>query len=319
MTAQSTSRVFGFSSPTFSWSEYTRYRPAYPPALYKLIFDYHNLHHGAHDQAHDVGSGAGIVAAELARHFKHVHISDPSEHNLASARELLSSSPDDCEITFSQKAAEERVLPNASVDMLTIFIALHWTDAPKAVETATASLKPGGSLVLLHYGPRVHCSSNARADAAWNRIMDAHSRNIYETPGELMDGRRAHPQSDSGLDYVELSPDVFQTPVRRMYINTEGRGGRPFAKSLTAEREGWFPVLESHVHDEDDVWKWQDPNNWGRKVDGKWFRGYFETIQPTPDVSRLEDDFLEVERAVDEEGGKTLILWSVVLVLATKR
>jgi SAM-dependent methyltransferase len=310
--------VFGFSSSTMSWSSYTRYRPAYSLSLYKLIFDYHNSHHGSYTYAHDVGSGAGIVAAELAQHFAHVHISDPSEHNLAGARELLGSKSGECEISYSKTAAEEHVLPDGSVDMLTCFIALHWTDAPKAIEAAAMSLKPGGSLILLHYGPRVHCFSNARADAAWNRVMDAHSRKIHEAPGDLAGGRRAHPQSDSGLDYVELKPDVFKN-VRRSYINTKDRGDRPFAKSISAEKECWFPVLESRVRADDDVWRWQDPNHWGRKVDGKWFRGYFETIQPTPHLAALEEDFLELEEAVEEEGGMTLILWSVALVMATKR
>ena len=313
-------REYGFSSPTFSWSEYTKYRPAYPAALYDLIFEYHREHRGGLHSAHDVGSGAGIVAAVLSSHFEKVHVSDPSAHNLAQARSMLGDMKTECEFSFSQTPAEERVLPDATVDMVTIFEALHWTDAPKAMASAAASLKPGGTLALLHYTPRVFVPNSPRAYASWNKLMDAYSRNIYEASGELMDGRRAYPQGDSGLDYVVLSPDVFENGAKRIYINTAGRGPRPFAKSQTAVDEGWFPVLDSQVGKDDVVEKRQDQDDWGRSVDGEWFKSYFETIQPTPDVSRLRDEFAELRAAVDAEPGKlTQICWSVALVLATKR
>lgn len=93
----------------------------------------------------------------------------------------------------------------------------------------------------------------------------------------------------------------------------------PFAKSVTAVKEGWFEVLESRGSREDVVEKWQDEEDWGRMVDGEWFRRYFEMIQPTPDVNKLQDEFRDLKEAVDEEGGKTRVLWSVAVVLATKR
>jgi len=320
MAAEKAAREYGFSSPTFSWSDYTKYRPAYPGSLYDLIFAYHREHHGGLNSAHDAGSGAGIVAAVLSKHFEKVHVSDPSAHNLTQAQSMLGSMKKDCEISFSQTPAEDRVLPDSSVDMVTIFEALHWTDAPKAIATAAASLKSGGTLALLHYTPRVFIPNNPRAYAAWNRLMDAHSRNIYEASGELMDGRRAHPQGDAGLDYVQLLPDVFEEGAKRIYINTAGRGPKPFAKSQTAADKGWFPVLESRVREDDVVEKWQDEKEWGRVVNGEWFKPYFETIQPTPDVSKLRDEFTELQAAVNEEPGKvTQICWSVALVLATKR
>jgi len=323
--------TFGFSSPTFSWSSYSQYRPTYPSSLYNLIFDYHCNHGNASfSSAHDIGSGAGIVASVLAQHFQTLHVSDPSSHNLDNAKQNLRSYIENetnadaktpkCRITFSQTPAEQAgVLPDKSVDMATIFIALHWTNAEKAIAAAAASLKKGGTLVLLHYSPRLYIPNNSRAMTAWNGIMDAHSRNIHETPGDLGGGRRAHPQTDSGLDYVELLPDMFEKGVKRLYINTEGRGEMPFAKSVTALREGWFPVLESRVGEQDVVEKWQDEEDWGRMVDGEWFRGYFETIQPTPDVTKLEEQFRELRETVDAEGGKTRVLWSVAIVLATRK
>jgi len=295
-------------------------------SLYNLIFDYHRTQgNNSFTSAHDIGSGAGIAASVLSQHFETLHVSDPSAHNLNNARQNLRNHVDSapqpkCKITFSQTPAEKAgVVPDGSVDLATIFIALHWTDAPKAVAATAASLRRGGTLALLHYSPRLYIPDNPRAMAAWDRVMDAHSRNIHDTPGDLEGGRRAHPQSDSGLDYVELSPDVFENGIRRLYINTKGRGGMPFAKSVTAVKEDWFEVLDSRVGREDVVEKWQDEEDWGRIVDGDWFRGYFETIQPTPDVNKLEGEFRELKEAVDEEGGKTRVLWSVAVVLATKK
>ena len=220
-----TSPTFGFSSPTFSWSSYSHYRPTYPTSLYNLIFNYHqSKSNNSYTSAHDIGSGAGIVASVLAHRFSNLHVSDPSSHNLANAKQNLhkyidrdgvadaaAASPS-CRITFSQTPAEQAgVLPDGSVDMATIFIALHWTDAPRAIAAAAASLRKGGTLVLLHYSPRLYIPYNPRAMALWDAIMDAHSRNIFDTPGDLEGGRRAHPQSDSGLDYVELPQDMFNS------------------------------------------------------------------------------------------------------------
>lgn len=319
MSAQQVGRVFGFSSSAMSWASYSKYRPPYPKSLYDMIFSYHRSHSGRFDFAHDVGSGAGIVAAELANHFRRLHVSDPSSHNFANAQKNLGQLDIKCEITFSQTPAEDKVLPDASVDMVTIFIALHWTDAERAISAAAASLKPGGTLALLHYSPRVFLPNNARAQAAWNEIMDAHSRNIYETPGDLGGGRRAHPQTDAGLDYFEMSHDVFERGVRRIYINTEGRGDKPFAKSARAMREGWFPVLQSRTRHDDVVERWQDEEDWGRKVDGDWFREYYQTIQPVADLSKLDKEFEELKRAIDDNGGEIQVLWSVEVVLATRK
>lgn len=200
---------------------------------------------------------------------------------------------------------------------MTCFQAMHWTEADKAVAVAAASLRPGGTLAYLHYGPRVYVHENKRAEVAWNRVMDAHSRNIRDTPGDPEGGRRGHPLGDLGLDYVKLPTELFLPGARRIYINTEGRGQHPFAKSKSAMEESWFPPAEVGVQEGETCEKWQDEEDWGKRVDAEWFKGYVNTLQPQFDLGVVENAFQELKEAIGD--GTTPVLWSVALVLATKR
>ena len=60
------------------WQKYHDVRPAYPKALFDVIFDYHRKHSGSWDLAADFGSGPGTIVPELAREFKRVEASGES-------------------------------------------------------------------------------------------------------------------------------------------------------------------------------------------------------------------------------------------------
>lgn len=299
-----------------------------------MILAYHK---GTCNSAHDIGSGGGIVTAQfLIHHFRTINLSDPSAHNLDSARRTLtdlqsSAKPDSiaakAKLTCSQTPAEvanPHVTPG-SQDLVTIFQALHWTRPPsQAIALAAESLRPGGTLALLHYAPRVILPNSAKADRAWNRVMDAHSRAIHLNPEDTASGRSGHPLSDAGLDYVTLPPELFdRAETRRVYLNTHLRTfpssqpasdertpeeqradtEMPFAKSRTAIMEDWFPRAESGIHADEEIMRMEDTEAWGRDVDAGWFKPYVETLQPGFDTE-AEDvgkDFEEIREGIEEE------------------
>ncbi|EME41228.1 hypothetical protein DOTSEDRAFT_96453, partial [Dothistroma septosporum NZE10] len=78
---------FNFSN--MDWQGYKNYRPRRPPALFEIIYQYHDRQGGAWDCAVDIGVGPGVVTEELLRRFKHVVLSDPSPHYIATAKTLF--------------------------------------------------------------------------------------------------------------------------------------------------------------------------------------------------------------------------------------
>ena len=122
-------------------TDYAKYRPGYPPAL----FDWLQSLTTTHDLAWDVGSGNGQAARELARFFTHVVATDPSAAQIANAV----AHP---RIAFRVQAAEQCDLATASVDLITIAQALHWFDFAAFFAQARRVLKPAGALVAWTYG-----------------------------------------------------------------------------------------------------------------------------------------------------------------------
>ena len=72
-----------------AWTSYNTYRPTYPPSLWSLILSHCRSNGGGLDAVHDVGAGSGQAAAILAQDFSTIYVSDPSEHNIETARQHI--------------------------------------------------------------------------------------------------------------------------------------------------------------------------------------------------------------------------------------
>lgn len=96
-------------------SNYARFRPAYPEALYRWLADLVPRH----DRAWDCASGPGQAAEGLAPFFRSVIATDASIAQLASGRFLGPPVP-------VASLAECSPLRDHSVDLVTIAQALHW-------------------------------------------------------------------------------------------------------------------------------------------------------------------------------------------------
>ena len=114
-----------------NWQGYKKYRPRYPAALYDMIYKYHDEQVGACDNAVDVGAGPGIVTEELLHRFKHVVLSDPSPHYIATAKTVFEAASNG-RVSFVQARAEDLTfngIPNGQpVDMLASGMEVHWTN-----------------------------------------------------------------------------------------------------------------------------------------------------------------------------------------------
>jgi ubiquinone/menaquinone biosynthesis C-methylase UbiE len=115
------------SEPTQRFSNrvdaYVRYRPSYPPEVVDAL----ERHAGLHSTRHvaDVGSGTGILTAQLLPRCARVYAVEPNDAMRAAAESALGRNPGFVSIAA---AAEATTLPDASVDLVTAAQAFHWFD-----------------------------------------------------------------------------------------------------------------------------------------------------------------------------------------------
>ncbi len=121
-------------------SDYARYRPRYPTAL----FDWLAAQPPSHSLAWDVATGSGQAATELAAHFERVIATEASAAQLASAEAMAN-------IDYRHEPAERSTLSAASADLVTVAQALHWFDHPAFFAEAERVLKPSGVLAVWCY------------------------------------------------------------------------------------------------------------------------------------------------------------------------
>lgn len=130
-------------------SDYSRYRPTYPAEL----FDWLVLKTQRQNTAWDVGTGNGQAAAELAKRFKRVLATDPSEKQLAEAVK-------NPRIEYRVCSAEESGLRASSIDLITVAQAYHWFKHDKFhEEVKRIASKDGAVLAVWSYG-FCHISEN---------------------------------------------------------------------------------------------------------------------------------------------------------------
>ncbi len=122
-------------------SDYARYRPTYPDAL----FDWIASLAPAHDAVWDCACGTGQAALPLADHFAQVFATDASEAQISTA-------PPHPHIRWSVAPAESSNLTPASVAGVTVAQALHWFDLPRFWAEVRRVVRPGGFIVAWSYG-----------------------------------------------------------------------------------------------------------------------------------------------------------------------
>ncbi len=120
---------------------YKKFRPIYPPALYRRILQ--EVKHT--EQAWDCATGNGQVALELANYFKEVNATDISQAQLDQAETREN-------IHYSISRAEQTNFPDSTFDLITVAQAIHWFDFGAFYREVRRVSKPGGILAVWGYG-----------------------------------------------------------------------------------------------------------------------------------------------------------------------
>lgn len=121
-------------------TDYAKFRPQYPRALYAFIA----RHSPDRELALDCATGNGQAALGLAELFQKVIAID------ASARQIENAAPND-QVEYRVAPAEGSGLTARSFDAITVAQALHWFRLEEFYAEARRILKPGGLLAVWTY------------------------------------------------------------------------------------------------------------------------------------------------------------------------
>jgi ubiquinone/menaquinone biosynthesis C-methylase UbiE len=142
-----------------------------PESVESRLLDY--VPHSAYGVHLDIGTGTGRILGLLAPRVRESIGVDNSRAMLAIARDRVSRAGGS---GVSLRLADMYALPlaDASVDLITIHMVLHYADAPEQVLAEAARvLRPGGRLLVVDFAP--HAVEELRSRHAHRRLGFAES------------------------------------------------------------------------------------------------------------------------------------------------
>ena len=120
--------------------QYAQSRPNYPDEIYAYLASL------APDRslAWDCGTGNGQAALGLATYFARVYATD------ASAEQISHAQPHE-KVEYHAEPAEHVSLPDSSVDLVTVAVAIHWFNFEEFYSEVKRVLKPDGIIAAWTY------------------------------------------------------------------------------------------------------------------------------------------------------------------------
>lgn len=328
MAAQTENRN-AFESSNFDWEAYLKHRPKYTKELYDLVFDYHSDKNGSLSLAHDVGAGLGNVTEVLvARGFKEVVASDSSAFHIGVAKDRLSrslsSDVQSGRVKFEACAAEDLIADGkaqpSQADLVTVAECIPLMDAPRAIQSFSELLKPGGTLAIWFYGRPLFVASDGwakeHAEKAQQIYLTLASR-VYDeyVPFEGKPLGKAWTRIGRWLDDLEL-PAADWTAVKRLKWNKDS------PLYFMDEKELTFITYKSKIGKNEEIVSRDSDKIWNDKVSATWLRGFADNLIPRKNKAFSEEmeklcaelgevmGGMEVEREVN---------WTATLILATRK
>lgn len=119
---------------------YAQHRPAYPVALFQYLSEVVVNHEAVWDCA----TGNGQVAIGLTPYFQRIIATDASEQQIAHAI----AHP---QVEYRVATAEQAPLPDQSVDLITVGLALHWLNWDLFYQEVRRVLRPTGAIAVWCY------------------------------------------------------------------------------------------------------------------------------------------------------------------------
>lgn len=304
---------FADSTGTFDWAAYVSNRPPYTKPLYDVIFGYHKQNSNEWHHAYDMGTGIGIVAAQLATRFESVTASDPSANHISNATSYMSTNFKKQNVKFVQCKAEDASRLDAdSVDMVTMGQAIHFTEYPLTMAAAARVLRPGGTFAALCYdmAPRVVPGTNPEL-AEIQRLM----HELFDTFGRVMSSKndpKAAVKLFSGMIDLSLDPKDW-TNVRRVNWKRQRQYGPWTTDFISKCRVACYlqPWESFEEHDEACMIV--------RDVDYDWLVAYYNSMYPGLLIQEICSAETAALKEKMQQDTRIDLVWSSSLVLATKR
>ncbi len=204
---------------------YASRRPRYPDQL----FAYLSTLCPQREVAWDCAAGSGQASIPLARCFQRVIATDPS-------RPMLAQAPPHLAVHYIAATAQDGVLRQASVNLVTVAQALHWLEVGPFYREVDRVLVPGGVLAVWSYGNQT--VDNPSID----QVLAAFYR---ETLGPFWARERRHVESgyrSLPFPYPELDPPAFAMEQRWSLEELLGYIGTWSATQHCGEATGSDPV-----------------------------------------------------------------------------
>lgn len=173
--------------------DYAKYRPRYPSSL----FEYLGTLTEDKTIAWDVGTGNGQAAVELAKIFKHVVATDPSEKQIKEAIPATN-------ITYKVEKAESSELQN--VNLITVAQAFHWFNHAEFAKVCERVAAPGCKLAVWCYAnPSINTEFDKALDYLYNGILGPY----WEKERLLVEEGYASIK----MPFEEMTPPKFELTV----------------------------------------------------------------------------------------------------------
>jgi trans-aconitate 3-methyltransferase len=319
------------------WELYKRAGPVYPPSLDALVMKYHQKHGKSWQLAHDLGAGSGVYARNLAKFFRHVHVSDPDSEGVATSKRLLgewskANPKKRGRFTFSATAPEEaqECCADGSVDFAVLAECAHFTNAEEVVRNVGKTLIPGGTLAIVTHRPVGTVVGNEKVNEAMQRLFKAWGTK----PWDIASGSdsRSKQQFSLGLDFVPLPEDMYaRDKTRRVTINTYGRAHDLFRHPNLDDEAGMstddmMDMPTNRVDEKERRHEYTENDEYGKgwryEVGWESFRTRISLLDSPDTVRRLEPYLKEVQELIEKtspNGVKVVLEWAVAVVLATRK
>jgi len=137
-------KIDTFSRFSSKAEKYALYRPDYAPEAIQTIFEQTQL--TSESVIADIGAGTGIVSRHFVEHRIPVYAVEPSLEMRQMAEIQLGKSPIFHGVDGTSEAT---MLPDASIDLITVGQAMHWFDPKPTKREFLRILKENGSLAIL--------------------------------------------------------------------------------------------------------------------------------------------------------------------------
>ena len=218
-------------------SEYTRYRPHYPAAIFEYLAEITV----DHQLAWDCATGSGQAALGLVNYFEKIVATDASDKQIANA-----TAHD--RITYMVAPAEKTEIESDSVDLIVVAQALHWFDLDKFYAEVRRVSKSGGVLAAWSY-------SLLRINSAIDKLVE---KFYTEVIGPFWPAERKF--VDDKYQSIIFPFQEFSTPSFKMEVRWD-------LSQLIGYLKTWSAVQrfkEKHKTDPVEVFAQDLNREWGR-------------------------------------------------------